>query len=101
MLYKANLIRRSDVPDLAKRLGNPAYYEVKQPDEETKRRIYRWFSLGVSNSLTAYAWHLALLDTYYSAMPNPLFIHNWIEVTALGKRGKELSEWEKAYLPAL
>jgi hypothetical protein len=33
-------------------------------------------------------------------MPNPLFIHNWIEVTVLGKRGKELSGWEKAYFPA-
>jgi hypothetical protein len=94
------LLRWSDVPELAKKLGNPAYYEVEHPEEETKRRIYQWFSHGVSNSIPADAWHLVLLDTYYCAMPNPLFIHNWIEVTVLGKRGKELSGWEKTYFPA-
>jgi hypothetical protein len=33
-------------------------------------------------------------------MANPLFSHNWIEVTVLGKQGKELSGWEKAYFHA-
>jgi hypothetical protein len=100
MSYKTNLIKWSDVPEFAKRPGNPAYYEAKQPEEEAKRRIYLWFSHGGSNSISADAWHLVLLDTYYCAMANPLFSHNWIEVRVLGKRGNQLSGWEKAYFPA-
>jgi hypothetical protein len=96
--YKAYLIKWSDIPEMAKRLGNPLYYEVKQPDEEASRRIQEWFSL--SNFIPSDAWYLVLLDTYYCAMANPLFSHNWIEVTVLGKLGKELSGWEKAYFPA-
>jgi hypothetical protein len=41
-----------------------------------------------------------LLDTYYCGMERPVLKYDWIEVTVLGDRGKELSGWEKAYFTA-
>jgi hypothetical protein len=33
-------------------------------------------------------------------MERPVLKYDWIEVTVLGDRGKELSGWEKAYFTA-
>jgi hypothetical protein len=41
--YKANLLKWCDIPEMAKKLGNPLYYEVKQPDEEASRRMQEWY----------------------------------------------------------
>jgi hypothetical protein len=49
--YKANLIKWCDITEMAKRLGNPLYYEVKQPDEEASRWIHEWFSNGRSTAI--------------------------------------------------
>jgi hypothetical protein len=62
--YKANLIKWCDIAEMAKRLGNPLYYEVKQLDEETSRRIHEWFSNGRSTAIPAGGRHFVLLDTY-------------------------------------
>jgi hypothetical protein len=98
--YKANLIKWCDITEMAKTLGNPLYYEVKQPDEEASWRIHEWFSNGRSTAIPAGARHLVLLDIYYCGMERPVFKYNWIEVTVLGDRGKELSGWKKAYFTA-
>jgi hypothetical protein len=76
--YKAYLIKWSDIHEMAKRLRNPRYSEVKQPDE-------RWFHCYTS------------LDTYYCGMEKQVFKYYWIEGTVLCDRGKDLSGWEKAY----
>jgi hypothetical protein len=99
--YKANLIKPSDVMEMAARLGNPAYYEVRPPDEETGRRIVEWTSRGGSKAVPSGAWHLVLLNIYFSEMENNTGNnnHNWIEVTVLGKGGNILTGWEMAYFP--
>jgi hypothetical protein len=98
--YKANLIKAGEVMEMAARLGNPAYYEVKQPDDETRERIVEWISRGGSNAVPSDAWHLVLLNIYFSTMENVTVMYNWIEVTVLGKRGVLLEGWETAYFPA-
>jgi hypothetical protein len=87
-IFSAYLIKWSDIPDMAKRLGNPLSYEVKQPDEEASRWVHEWFSNGGSIATLAGARHLVLVDTDYCGMDTPVFKYNWIEVTLLGDRGK-------------
>jgi hypothetical protein len=88
------LIKWSDMPEMAKRRGNPLYYDIKQPDD------YEWFSNGGSTAIPTEARHLILLHIYYCGMEKPVFMHSWIEVEVLGDRGKELLGWEKAHFTA-
>jgi hypothetical protein len=85
---------------MAKRLGKPLYYEVKQPDEEESRWIHKWLSNGRSTAISAGARLLVVLDTNYCGMERLVFKYTWIEVTVLGDRGKELLGSEKAYFIA-
>jgi hypothetical protein len=57
--YKTYQIKWSDIPEMAKRLGNPLYYDVVQPGEEASRRIHEWRS--TSTAIPAGARHLVLL----------------------------------------
>jgi hypothetical protein len=98
--YKAHLIVWNDVQEMATRLGNPHIYEVEQPDNETRKRINQWFSNGGSNDLPTNAQHLVLLNTHFCATAKLHFNHNLVAVSVLEKRGRELSGWELAYLPA-
>jgi hypothetical protein len=85
---------------MAKRLGNPDLYEVKQPDEGTNESIQQWFSSAGCIAIPPTACHLVLLKTYFSANENLHYNINLIEVTILEENGLKLSGWEKAYYPA-
>jgi hypothetical protein len=70
---QANVINCCDITEMAKRLGNPLYHEVKQPDEEASRRIHEWFSNGRFAAVPVGARHLVLLDSYYCGMERSVF----------------------------
>jgi hypothetical protein len=46
------------------------------------------------------AWHVLLLNTYYSATANQPVSNNLIVVVVLDERGKNMSGWETPYYPA-
>jgi hypothetical protein len=85
---------------MTERLGNTYFYEVKEPDEQTKQRTQQWLSSGVSNALPSEACHLVLLNTFCFGKENVHFSYNLIEVTVLKEQGTELFGWEKAYFHA-
>ena len=82
---------------MSARLGNPAYYEVIQPNEETTHLMEQ--HLVNSNSIPKLAWHLVLLNTYFSLIPDQSFQYNVVEVTVLEKGGSQLSGYERAFFP--
>ena len=65
----------------------------------TKKSIRQWCSRGVPNKVPSDGLHLVLCNTFSSEMGTLDSNNNVIEVTVLGKGGKELQGWEKAYLP--
>jgi hypothetical protein len=98
--FKAPLIQWREIEDMAKRLGDPEYYEVKQPDDETRQRIIQWFSGCGSGAMPTDACHLVLLNTYFGEMANLHCNNNLIEVAVLEERGTTLLGFEKAFFPA-
>jgi hypothetical protein len=85
---------------MTEKLGNPDYYEVKQPDQNTRQLILQWFSRRCSNAVPTAAFHLVMLNTYFCATANLHYKHNLIEVTLLDERGKKLPGFETVYFPA-
>jgi hypothetical protein len=98
--YRIPLIGWNDVLHIAKRLGNPDLYELKQQDEGTKESIQQWFSNVGCHAIPSTACHLVLLNTYFSANENLHYNFTLIEVTILEENGTKLSGWEKVYCPA-
>jgi hypothetical protein len=80
-------------------IGNPMLYVVKQPEDDKNRIIRQLFENIISDEIPKNAWHLVLLNCYFSAMDNQRFEYNVVEVAALEERGKELSGYENAYFP--
>jgi hypothetical protein len=98
--FKAPLIGWSDVMEMAEKLGNPMYYDVKHPNDETRKYIRQWFSRGGPHKIPSDGLHLVLWNTYFSSTDNLVSSKNLIEVTVLGKGGIELSGWGNVYFPA-
>jgi hypothetical protein len=96
---KAPLIPWRDIENMAGRLGNPEYFEVKQTSNVTRLAIQQHLSQGSSIAIPLEACHLVLLNTYCLQTENKRSNFNWIEVAVLGQRGKELPGWERAYFP--
>lgn len=95
--YKAWWVQPRYVREMSARLGNPAYYEVIQPNEETTHLMEQ--HMVNSNSIPKLAWHLVLLNTYFSLIPDQSFQYNVVEVTVLEKGGSQLSGYERAFFP--
>jgi hypothetical protein len=98
--YRAVTIGWKDIQELSVQLGNPKYYDVKQADEDTTNVIWQWLSNCGSNAVPFRAYHLVLLNTYYSGIANQHYINNLIEVAVLEERGKIMQGWERAYYRA-
>jgi hypothetical protein len=84
---------------MAARLGNPLYFHVKQPNEDTRHQIDKWFAGENSKEIPQDAWHLVLVDRYFGTIPDQPFQYNIIEVTVFGQRGWQLSGYERACFP--
>jgi hypothetical protein len=50
-----------------------------------------WVENIISDGIPKNAWHLVLLNCYFSAMENQQLEYNVVEVAVLEERGKELS----------
>jgi hypothetical protein len=87
---RAPLIPWREIENMAGRLGNPEYFEVKQPDDATRQLIQEHLRRTGSNVIPSDACHLGLLNTYCSQTEHQHVNFNWIEVSVLGQRGKEL-----------
>jgi hypothetical protein len=96
--HQASLVPWRNVKEFAERIGNPLYYEVQEPSEETRHQLPNLVFSGHPQEIPADACHLVLHQTFLCPLPDQPISCNSIQVTILGKGGVMLPKYEKTYL---
>jgi hypothetical protein len=95
--HQAWLVPWKNVKELAERIGKNLYYEVLQPNEETRSQIESFVVPGNPWNIPTDTCHLVLHQTFVCPVPGQPISCNFVEVSILGNWGVLLPGYVKTY----
>ena len=96
--HKAMLVNQRETKKFYEQLGNPAVFNVEEPDAASKVALKTW--LRESRDIPVTAKHIVVKNCYYCAKRTESFTMNPVEVLLLVDGGGELEDHCPSYFPA-